>query len=482
MRLPVFLILVFLMIASAFGCGERQAARKPEPPVKIAVSLADMERDGNKIIKKVIESRKKKDNVDITWLDAGNDQARQEQQLEKLGRQKVGAVVLQPVNPVTGPDLMRRLVEKNIKVVALEILPEDVPVDAYVAPDHALAGQLLARFAVRSARKAAGLPVSPDSADYRSGQVQGGQQGQGGGRGQGGGGSQGQSGGGGGQTSGGVPPEIQAAGGFPLGVVLISGDPGDRAAREMAAAARAALQAGPEVRLLAEEAVPKGDPSLVPQILQRVFAEKGNSVRAVLATDSRLAMAAVEMLKEAGLNSRVLTAGVGADEKASTALASGEHDAEVDTRPDLLGQYALDAAIDLAKNGRWQYSGQAASGSYSVPSRITPVRLIESGNVYLLEQRWGGLKGKAKGQGGGQGGGGGGQGGSGDGGGKQGQDRKSGSGEQGGGGQGGKTVLRITTQDGKTMEVQIDGKVKKIESVDGQGRGGQDEGGQGGAR
>lgn len=500
MRLPVFLT-VLLIITAAAGCGGK-ASKKPEPsPVKIAVSFADMESDGNRIIKNVMESRKKKDKVDITWLDARNDRSKQEQQLEKLSGQKIKALVFQPVDPLTGPDLMRKLAEKNIKVVALDKLPQDVPVDAYVAPDHALAGQLLARFAVRTARRAAGLPVTPDPASYGPGQTGGGSAGQGGT-----GGSQGTGGQGQGQSQGQgqgkvvVPPETQVSGRIPLGVVLISGDPGDAAAREIAAAARAVLQGSPEVRLLAENQVPQNDPSRVPGILQGIMAEKGGNVQAVLTTDSRLAMAAVEALKAAGLNNRVLTAGVGAGEKASKALTSGEHDAEVDTRPDLLGQYALDAAIDLAKNGRWQYSGQATGITYSVPARITPVRLVESSSAYLLNQRWGGMTGKKGGQGGGQGGSGGGSsgGGQGSGGGDSGGDSGGGdsggesggggqgqSGAEGGQGQGGKgkkTMLRITTQDGKTMEVQIDGEVKKIESLAGGQGGGQGGGGQGGGQ
>lgn len=462
MKRPVFLTALFILIALCSGCPDQEAAQKSAPPLKIAVSLADMERDGNKMIKKVMDSRKKDDKVEITWLDAKNSQAEQERQLEKLGDRKVKAVVFQPVNPVTGPDLMRSLVEKKIKVVALETLPVDVPVDAYVASDHALAGQLLARFAVMSARKSAGLPVPPDSADYNISPGQGGAQGR----------KQ-------------PPPEIQVGGKLPIGVVLLSGDPKDTASREIAASARAAMQGKNEVRLLAEEAVPQGDPAQVPAIMQKLMAEKANSIQAVLATDSSLAMAAVEVLKTAGLNYRVLTAGVGADEKASKALASGEHDAEVDTRPDLLGQYALDAAIGLAKDDRWEYDGQVANGSYSVPSRITPVRLITSSNVYLLEQRWGGLKGKKEeGKGGRKEGESGGQ--------SKGEEKQQGSnqeggqgggqgGEQGKGGQGQKTMLKITTQDGKTMEVQIDGEVKKIESMSG-GQGqkqGQQQGGQG---
>lgn len=459
MRLPVFLAALFMIILVCSGCPDKGEQKPYAPPLKIAVSMADMERDGNKIVKKVMDGRKKEDKADITWLDAGNSQSKQEEQLDKLGDKKVKAVVFQPVNPVTGPDLMRKLVEKNIRVVALDTMPVDVPVDAYVASDHKLAGQLLARFAIMSARKSAGLSVPPDSTDYQ-------------------GGGQGQS----------KPPEAQLGGKLPIGVVLLSGDPKDMAAREIAAAARAAVQGSAEVRLVAEEAVPQGDPARVPGLLQKLQAEKGNTVQAILATDSGLAMAAVEALKAAGLNDRILTAGVGADEKASRALEKGDHDAEVDTRPDLLGQYAMDAAMGLARDGRWEYDGQVANGSYSVPSRITPVRLITSENVYLLKQRWEGEKGKKeeKGGGGKEGGSEGGSSGESEkesGGGEDQQGSQQGSsqgGEQGKQGQGKKTMLRITTQDGKTMEVQIDGEVKKIESMGGgQGQGqGQQQGGQ----
>ncbi|MFZ5652611.1 MAG: sugar ABC transporter substrate-binding protein [Bacillota bacterium] len=472
MRLPaskiyILAVMLFLLVP-LWGCPDKEEAKKPAPPVKIAVIFADMERDGNKVIKKVMDGKKKEEKIDIIWMDAKNDQARQVAQLERLGDQKVKAAVIQFVSPEAGPDLMRKLVEKNIKVVALETLPADMPVDAYVASNHRLSGQLLARFAVRSARKGAGLPVPPDALD------QGGQQGQAGGGGQGGGN--------GGKTGGGVPPETQVGGKVPIGAVLLSGDPRDPQAREIAAAARESLQGSAEVRLLAEEAVPYNDISQVPRILQDLLVRNGNNIQAVLATDSKIAMAAVDVLKGAGINNRVLTAGVGATEEAYKALASGEHDAEVDTRPDLLGQYALDAAVSLAKGGSWEYDGQTPNGSYSVPTRITPVRLIQSDNVYLLEQQWGSLKGekdkekKGKEEGGSGEESGGGEeqkGSSHEGGGGEGKDK-----EGGGKNQGEKTMLRITTQDGKTMEVQIDGEIKKIESTGG-GKKGREEQGQG---
>ena len=442
-----------IMFLLTCGCGNKNTARKPEPPVRIAVSFSDMDRDGNKIIKKVMEGRKKQDNVDIIWLDAKNDPDLQAQQLEKLGNQKIKAVVLQLANPGAGADLMRKLVEKNIKIVALENLPSDSPVDAYVASNHTLTGQLLVRFVVRTARKGAGLPVPDDPLDEI-----GKNQGQGDG---------GKKPGNEEKVGSVVPPESQVGGKIPMGAVLLGGDPGDAASREIAAAVRESLQGSSEVRLLAEEIIQQNDPSRVPVILQELLMKNGNNIQAVLATDSGLAIAAMEVLRNMGINNLVLTAGVGADEKSSKALASGEHDAEVDTRPDLLGQYALEAAIGLAKNGSWQNDGQTMNGSYSVPSRITPVRLIQAENVYLLEQQWESLKKKGKenqSQGGGSGGSSGG--GSGNEGGQEGSDQGSGGDDKKDKGeqnkkQENKTTLRVTTQDGKTTEIEINGEIKK---------------------
>ncbi len=444
MRLPAF-IYIFIILAMLTGCGNQQQVKKPEPPVKIAVSLADMERDSNKIVKKVMESRKNKDKADIIWLDAENDQAKQAEQLQKVAGQNVKVVVLQPVNPITGPDLIRQLAEKNIKIIALETLPEDAPVDAYVASDQELAGKLLGQFVIRTARKAAGMPVEPNSADYET---------------------QGQSRQGQGTNI--LPPESQITGRLPLGVFLISGDPKDNSTRQIATAAKAVIQNSSETQLLGEAVVTNSDLSRIHIILQEAIKEQGDKLQAVIATDSLLAMEAVNYLRTAGLTGRILTAGVGASEKAAEALAKGEHDAEIDTRPDLLGQYALEAAVQLAKEGFWQYSSETENSNYSVPSRITPVRIVEAGNVYLLSERWNKKNEKnnktseASGQSS-----------------KQESDQKqepentSPQGEQSK-----KTKLRVTTQDGKTMEIEIDGEIKKIESMNEQQQGQENKKGQ----
>ena len=70
-----------------------------------------------------------------------------------------------------------------------------------------------------------------------------------------------------------------------------------------------------------------------------------------------------------------MTAGVGADSRLP-ALVAGEHEAEVDLMPEMIAQYAYDALVGLASTGYWQYDRQVKSGDFDVPAKITPVRLI----------------------------------------------------------------------------------------------------------
>ncbi len=443
-RAGLFVFLAAMLTLT--GCPGKSEEQKIIPPLKIAVSLADMERDGNQIIKEVMNRRKREEKVDITWLDAKSDPAQQEKQLQQLARQRVKAVVFQAVDPSGAPRLVQQLVQKNIKVVALETLPADTPVDAYVASDHTRAGELLARFVDRALKEAAGQPAG-------EGGSSGGQGGQGGGQGQG--------------AAQMITPGRQLPSRRPLNVMILAGDPRDNAAREIVAAARKALQANPQVRVVEEARQVENQPTMVAQAVQQALARWNNNIDVILAVDSRLAAAAVKVLKAAGLDKRVLTVGVGADKEASRALLAGEHDAEVDNRPDLLGQYALDAAVDLARAGHWQYDTRVASGDYSVPARIVPVRLIQSANAYLLQERWrkelAGQKGSGQEQGQSQTGGG-----------SQGSSSSQQGGQGGQAGEGGqkpRTTLRITTREGKTVEVQIQGEVERIESVEGGGAG-----------
>lgn len=460
---PLFFIFT-IVLTFLNGCGgQGQAQKKPassnggRQEIKIAVSLADIERDGNQILKKTMSGRQgqggqsggqkdqgggqegkqsqqagemvvpvqaggsqggQEQQVNITWLDAKNDPAKQEKDLDELVKQKVKVVILQLVDPSAGPKLVRKLAQANIKVIALETLPANSPLDGYIASDHARTGELQSRYLLSAA--------------------------------------QGRS--------------------APMKTVILQGDKNDQTSREITSSVLENLKNQALAQVVLVKDHPASDPQMAKTTLEQALTSTNNQIDAVLITDDRMGKGVAEVLKNRGLTQRIVTIGAGAGKLASQALAAGEHDAEVDVMPELMAQYAYDAAVGLATTGHWQYDKQIRNGDFDVPARVTPVRLITRNESYLLEQRWGK---PAGGQEGGQSG-------------QPGQQQQSGQDKgqssdqsdksKAGGGKGDqsggkKTTLRVTTQDGKTMEMQITGEIKKIETMDGAAGGGKSEGG-----
>lgn len=99
----VWLVVIITGLLFVTGCPEQGEQQLLTQQVRIAVSLADMQRDGNQIIKQVMDKRKREEKVQITWLDAKNDPKQQQKQLQQLAKQRIKAVVLQPVDPASAP-------------------------------------------------------------------------------------------------------------------------------------------------------------------------------------------------------------------------------------------------------------------------------------------------------------------------------------------------------------------------------------------
>lgn len=435
-KVLLILSVLLLLLLTITGCPGKEAQKKPQSQsqsqdqkVKIGVSLASMQFDGNQSIKQFIDQRKKQNNADIMWMDAQMDSSKQEKDIDKLIQQKVKAIVLQVVDPIEGAKLVEKISKAKIKVIGLESLPVNAPLDGYIAADHIRAGELQGKMVLQGQQS------------QQSGQSQS------------------------------------------KNVLILAGDPGDPVATQIATAAENVLKQG-QYKVKVSN-LPKADPELAQMTVQDTL--KSGKPAAILATNGPMADAAVQVLRKEGLDKQVITVGVGADQKNSQALSNGEHDGEIDTNPELLANYALEASLDLINKGTWNSDSRIQNGNYDIPARIVPVRLIQKDQAYLLTDRWASLKKQQGGQnqqagqqGGSQSGGSSG-GGSGEG--------SSSGGSEGSSGQGGsqskgkKTKVKITTQDGKVMEVEVEGEVKAIQSEGadkGKQQGGSQQSGQGG--
>lgn len=454
-----FILVILGLAVSITGCPSEESRSEPVKKIQIGVSVADGENLNTQVIRKTMEKRLKEDGVSLIWLDAANDAVKQQENVAALLERKVDVAVLQPVDENMAVSLVQQLKQEKVKVITLGKMPPNTPLDGHIRPDFTIAGNLQAQFVLDTLAQGR----TP------SGNVQGGQQvGQPGNR-QAGNqdGSQGGQQGSTGVQQGSTGGTLVQAGEVPLNssVLLLRGPQGDKVSDEISTANLSVLETNPAIQVKVRE-VPGGNSTLIKSKTVEFLTEESIMPGFVLTNEPQAGDAVLEFLQQNGMNSRVVTVGLGGGKNAAVALAAGQHNAEVDIMPEVIANQAYDAAVAVAKGEHWPYDRLADNGDFQVPLRLTPVRLVKQENVFLLEERWGSLAGQDTGGAGGDG--------------SSGQDGQSGQddpqnsqssgGEQssGGGGQTGQggmtTTVIIKTMEGKTYEMHIDGVVKSIES------------------
>jgi len=416
-RVAAILLTGFLVL-NLTGCpgGEKKpqvGGGEEKPKMKIGVSMATTEGDGYKFIKKSMEEQKKQQKVEVIWKDAKNDPMEQAVNVDEMVKKKVKAIIFQPVDPAEGPGMVRKMMEKKIRVVALDRLPLNTPLDAFVTPDYRRAGELQGEFILSR---------------------------------------------------------------VPFGKVLVfTGDPALASSGQMMEGFRSKVQQNPKLQVVEVELPEGADPMVAKEVVAKTLPNYPQAA-AVVAQDAALTKAMVEAMSKMPPARPVVTVGIGAGKEATKAIAEGTHAAEVDVRPDLLGLYSLKAAMQLAKKEPLDYDEKIRNDDSDVPVKVIPVRLIKQENIFLLAERWGKIA-----EGGGKGGkkqkkeG---QQDQGSESGSQGSSHEGSQGSEGGQKQQGKqgqekmTKLKVTTKDGKTMEIDIPGEIAKIEAQAGGKKGG----------
>ncbi|MHB8170259.1 MAG: sugar ABC transporter substrate-binding protein [Thermincolia bacterium] len=427
-RIAVALLIGIMMMTLA-GCpggGEKKpqlGGGEEKPKMSVGVSVATAEGDDYKFIKKTMEEQKKQEKVEVMWKDAKNDPMEQAVNVDEMVKKKVKAIIIQPVDPAQGAGLVRKMMEEKIKVVALERLPLNTPLDAFVTPDYRRAGELQGEFILDR------VPAGK--------------------------------------------------------IVVFSSHPNLASSLQMMEGFQSKVQQNPQLQVV-EVKLPEGADAVSAKELVVTTLPNHPSAKAIVAQDAALTKALVETMGKMPPSKPLVTVGIGAGEEATKALAEGTHAAEVDIRPDLLGQYSLKAALQLANKEPLDYDEKIRNDDSDVPVKVIPVRLIKRENVFMLAERWGKVA---------EGGGGKDKGGKKEE--KKGQESQSsegssegsseegsesgsengGQGKEGQQGQGKITKLKVTTKDGKTMEIDIPGEIAKIEAQAGDEQGGQQQGG-----
>lgn len=165
-------------------------------------------------------------------------------------------------------------------------------------------------------------------------------------------------------------------------VLLQSGEP---SAEEVVSGSKTSLAQNPNLKIAQTFASPTKNAS--PTAAFDDYLKKNPSgVQAVVATDSRLAMEAIEVLKKNNLNKKVLVVGAGTDKKAVDQIASGDLHADVDKSPYLMGLYAYKMASQLGRKQTGDADKTVVTPSGEVPAKLVPVQLVRPENLAQFQK------------------------------------------------------------------------------------------------
>lgn len=144
----IFLLSVLLTLS---GCRREAPEQKPSPPPP-SIGVTVMTGDYQEIwhpFKKELQKLAKEKKIRLIWKEAG-DIAEQERQFEELLKQKPGAVLAFMPDNKTAKTMAQKAGEKDIRLLAVGILPHDAPLDGFVGIDPKEVGRQQGEFVAES--------------------------------------------------------------------------------------------------------------------------------------------------------------------------------------------------------------------------------------------------------------------------------------------------------------------------------------------
>ena len=319
------LLLTVLSISLFFSCSTGKEK------IKVGVSVAMMQESVYAFMKDAMMKEKKKDGVSILWLSADNTEANQASNVEDLITQKVNAVILHPVNTAAAAVLVQKIKDANIPVVAMDRLPLDAPVDAYVTADSYKVGRLQAEFLAQKI----------------------------GGKGN---------------------------------VIILQGEAGNDVAREITRGNLDVLSGYKGIKIVVNLAHKNWARDAAMATVEDALTRYKNDIAGILANNSGMAMGAVQAVKAQKLAGKIVIVGSDADFDACQSIIDGDLTADVDKKPIELGLESYRAALKLVKGEALPSADTVKNGKYDVKVIRTGVELITKDNVASMAYRWPQLK------------------------------------------------------------------------------------------
>ncbi|KEO85179.1 substrate-binding domain-containing protein [Tumebacillus flagellatus] len=340
--LMLSLLMVFALVLA--GCGSQDTSSSTTTSgngtkkIKIGVSVATSQEAVYKFMEQAMRDNTEKDGVELEWVSANNDANKQMGDVENLIAKKVDVIILHAVNTGTAKNIVKKAEAAKIPVIAMDRLPDNAKVTAYVTADSFKVGQTQAEFVLKQLNNKGN-------------------------------------------------------------VVILEGEAGNSVAKQITDGNKDIISKNPDVKIIADQPHQGWARDKAMATIENLIA-KGEHIDAVLANNSGMAMGAVQALKAKGLIDKTVVIGSDADKDASVSILHNELRADIDKKPYDLGLGAYKIAVATAKGEKWQdtvkdlgtVSSTDNGDAGKVDVLLTPIKLINKDNVKDMEQRWGKLE------------------------------------------------------------------------------------------
>jgi ABC-type sugar transport system substrate-binding protein len=337
-HLPARLQAILLCVALAAGAGCRKS--RHDVVFRVGVLVPTGTTPVAEAMRRGMEASAKAFGVGLLWRDgdAGDPRVRPtERELrlaaDLLERERVQALVYTPLPESNAVEVLREAQKAAVPVVCLDVLPPNVSVGAFVAPDFIQVGEEIAAVSLR--RLAA---VGRQNIEGQ------------------------------------------------FNTLVVEGRWGQESNRETTTGFYRTLDNAPEVRVVGRTAVE--NPTEAFRFVSGLIHDYARNVQLLLVADSDYVPAAVLAAKTHGVAEWLVSAGVGAGEEACRLVYEELHDLEMDLMPAQRAARAVELAIRLAKGDTPTPDGYVQNGPVRVPFFVGPTRVISRENVSVMSDLW----------------------------------------------------------------------------------------------
>lgn len=169
--------------------------------------------------------------------------------------------------------------------------------------------------------------------------------------------------------------------------IILQGKPNENGTQERLAGMRQVLGKYPKISVQVIAGQP-GSETLAKQALVEYIRKNPDKVQAILADSETTAAQAAEVLRQTGLDKKVLLVGGQANVLSLQRMAGGNQSGDVDVAPYLQGVNAYQWAQKLLKKEPLDVNDSVTSDQGEIPAKVLPVKAVTPENLAITQKSY----------------------------------------------------------------------------------------------